>query len=100
MRHVVFTLGDERYFFLTSASKFDIELNGGIFDVSPENDGASPNVKTHSCGARKTEVFHTGRSTSDCLTPAPKFEWVSVKLTWHPMQNVNKWSFPAVASKF
>ncbi len=29
-----------------SASTFDIEPNGGIFDVSPENDRASPNVKT------------------------------------------------------
>ncbi len=31
---------------LTSASKFNIEPNGEIFDVSPENDHASPNVKT------------------------------------------------------
>ncbi len=33
-------------FCLTSASKFNIEPNGGIFDVSPENDRASLNVKT------------------------------------------------------
>ncbi len=32
--------------FLTSASKFNIEPNGGIFDVSAENDCVSPNVKT------------------------------------------------------
>ncbi len=32
--------------FMTSASKFYIEPCGGIFDVSPENDCASPNVKT------------------------------------------------------
>ncbi len=32
--------------FLTPASKFNIEPNGGIFDVSPENDRASPNMKT------------------------------------------------------
>ena len=32
--------------FLTSASKFNIEPNGGIFYVSPQNDGASPNVKS------------------------------------------------------
>ncbi len=32
--------------FLTSASKINIEPNGDIFDVSPENDRASPNVKT------------------------------------------------------
>ncbi len=34
--------------FLTSASKFYIEPNGGIFDVDPENDRASLNVKTAS----------------------------------------------------
>ncbi len=28
--------------FLTSASKFNIASNGGIFDVSVKNDGASP----------------------------------------------------------
>ncbi len=32
--------------FLTSASKFNVEPNGKIFDVSPENDHASLNVKT------------------------------------------------------
>ncbi len=32
-----------------SASKFNIEPNGGIFDVSAENDRASPNVKTTIC---------------------------------------------------
>ncbi len=31
--------------FLTSASKFNTEPNGGIFDVSPENDRTSPHVK-------------------------------------------------------
>ncbi len=31
---------------LTSASKFNIESNGGIFDVSLGNDRASLNVKT------------------------------------------------------
>ncbi len=31
--------------FLASASKCNIEPNGEIFDVSPENDRASPNVK-------------------------------------------------------
>ncbi len=33
---------------LTSASKLNIEPNGGIFDVSSENDRASRNVKTPS----------------------------------------------------
>ena len=32
--------------FLTSASKFNIEPNGGFFDVKSENDGASLNMKT------------------------------------------------------
>ncbi len=36
---------------LTSASKFNIEPNGGIFDVTQENDHASPNVKSPSCTA-------------------------------------------------
>ncbi len=31
--------------FLTSASKFKIAPNDGIFDISPENDLVSPNVK-------------------------------------------------------
>ncbi len=31
---------------LTPASKFNIEPNGGMFDVSTENDHTSPNVKT------------------------------------------------------
>ncbi len=31
---------------MTSASKLNIEPNGGIFDVSPRNDRASPDVKT------------------------------------------------------
>ncbi len=44
-RSIVFTLA-MRGVFLTSASKFNIEPNDGIFDVSPENDRASPNVKT------------------------------------------------------
>ncbi len=35
-----------RSVFLTSASKLTIEPNGGSFDVSPENNRASPNVKT------------------------------------------------------
>ncbi len=43
--------GDARSF-LTSASKFNIEPNGGIFDVGPENERASPNVKTPTRGAR------------------------------------------------
>ncbi len=34
--------------FLTSASKFSIEPNGGSFDVNAKNDRASPNVKTPS----------------------------------------------------
>ncbi len=45
-RQVVFTLVTRGRFFLTSASKFNIETNGTIFDVSRENDRASPNVKT------------------------------------------------------
>ncbi len=40
-----FHIGDAWSFFLTSASKFNIEPNGGIFDVSPKNDCPSPNVK-------------------------------------------------------
>ncbi len=32
--------------FLTWVSKFNFLLNGGIFDVSPQNDRASPKVKT------------------------------------------------------
>ncbi len=32
-------------FCLTSASKFHIEPNGGVFDVSAKNDGASPMCK-------------------------------------------------------
>ncbi len=37
----VITLGDARsVFFLTSASKFNVESYGGLFDVSPENDRA------------------------------------------------------------
>ncbi len=36
--------------FLTSASKFNIGPNGEIFDISPENDCASLNVKPpHRC---------------------------------------------------
>ncbi len=42
----VFTLGDTRSFFLTSASKFNVGPDGGIFDVSPKNARASPDVKT------------------------------------------------------
>ncbi len=41
--------------FLTSASKFNIEPNGGIFDVRPENDHASRNVKTSSEADSYTE---------------------------------------------
>ena len=41
-----FHIGDARsVVFLTSASKFHIEPNGGIFDFSPENHRASPNEK-------------------------------------------------------
>ncbi len=44
---LVFTLVT-RGRFLTSASKFNIEPNGGIFDVSAKNERASPNVKSPS----------------------------------------------------
>ncbi len=37
-----FHIGDARSFLLTSASKFSIERNDGIFDVIPTNDRASP----------------------------------------------------------
>ncbi len=30
---------------MTSASKFNMDPNGGVFDVNPENGCASPNVK-------------------------------------------------------
>ncbi len=46
MRLVVFTLVTRGRFFLTSASTFNIEPNGGIFDVSAENDRTSLNLKT------------------------------------------------------
>ncbi len=55
--------------FLTSASKFDIQLNGCIFDVSPENDRASPNVKSPLLGqicpnsAAYVELFDRRRMT-------------------------------------
>ncbi len=39
-----FHIGDASSF-LTSASNFNIEPNSGVFDISPENDRASPNVK-------------------------------------------------------
>ncbi len=43
-----FHVGDAWSFFLTSASKFNIEPTGVIdlFEVSPKHDRASPNVKT------------------------------------------------------
>ncbi len=41
----VFTL-KTRSHFLTSASKFNIDPNGGNFDANQANDHASPNVKT------------------------------------------------------
>ncbi len=44
----VFTLVTRGRLFLTSASKFNIEANGKIFDVSPKHVCASPNVKTPS----------------------------------------------------
>ncbi len=40
-----FHIGDA-WSFLTSASKFNIEPNAGIFDVSPKSDRASSNVET------------------------------------------------------
>ncbi len=39
-----------RRLLLTSASKFNIEANGGIFYLDPENDRASRNVKTPNDG--------------------------------------------------
>ncbi len=53
-----FHIGDAWSFFLTSASKFNIEPNGEIFDVRPENDCASLNVKTPS---GSTCVFAFGK---------------------------------------
>ncbi len=40
------TLVTRAVIFLTSASKFNIEPNGGISDASLKNDHASTNVKT------------------------------------------------------
>ncbi len=51
-----FHIGDARSFSLTSASKFNIEPDGGVFDVSAGNDRASPNVKT---------LIHVKRSRID-----------------------------------
>ncbi len=46
-REAVFTLVTRsRVFDVGVKNLFDIEPNGGIFDVSPKNDRASPNVKT------------------------------------------------------
>ncbi len=42
--------------FLTSASKFNVEPNGGIFDINTKNHGAS----TFTCCARIKGAFHTG----------------------------------------
>ncbi len=42
--------GDARGHFSTSASKFHRKPYGGIVDVSPENDRASPNVKVPPLG--------------------------------------------------
>ncbi len=47
MRQAVFTLVT-RGRFLDVGVKFDIEPNGGIFDVNPKNVRASPNVKSPS----------------------------------------------------
>ena len=44
--------------FLTSASKFNIEPDGGFFDVSPENDRASLNVETPKWRTRHKSGFH------------------------------------------
>ncbi len=69
----LFTLGP----FLTSASNFSIEPNGVIFDVSPKNDGTSPNVKTldfvplsSSQGSSEgcSEGSHVLRRTRVCTT--------------------------------
>ncbi len=40
---------------MTSASKFNIEPNGGIFDVSTENDRVPPNVKSPVFTDKRTE---------------------------------------------
>ncbi len=46
----VVTLGDARSIFLTSASKFNVEPNGAIFDVRAKNDSASLNMKNPKSG--------------------------------------------------
>ncbi len=53
-----FHIGDARSLFLTSASKFNIEPNGEIFDVNPKNDQASPNVKTPVYSGPKMSRVH------------------------------------------
>ncbi len=50
---------------LTSASRFNIEPNGVIFDVSRENDRALPNVKTPSAKAH----YHVHRSQNPRFPP-------------------------------
>ena len=44
---------------MTSTSKFNMDPNGGIFDVSPENDRASPNVKTTTLWAVSAHMRET-----------------------------------------
>ncbi len=64
-------IGDARLFFLlTSASKFSVEPNGGIFDVSPEKDHASPNVKwcvvIGQCHGNCAQHYPSARSFRRC----------------------------------
>ncbi len=70
--YMVFTLVTRGHF-LTSASKFNIAPNGGNFDISPQNDRASPNVKTpQRCGYQQRDY---ARRFSQASRRPPNIEW-------------------------
>ncbi len=54
---------------LTSASKFNVKPFGGIFDVSPENGRASPNLKT--AKASTTSFVRGAKGEMPHLDPGP-----------------------------
>ena len=66
---------------LTSASKFNIEPNGGVFDVSPENGRASPNVKTPSVNSF---TWHQGDQRVEFLTENIKYNLRDKVLIFDP----------------
>ncbi len=84
--------------FLTSVSKFNVDANDEIFDVDPENDRASPNVKTPFVlnNVRTLPCNVSGKQRSNFPKPNVLENSFALKPQFRSVPNSLKMSLPAL----